>query len=150
MASASSSAFEDLVAAYEWVSSDPGGENAAYVSRETGRVYWLTDAVESEDELPDDLEDGTQYLAVPHKHDLDLGNALALQFVNAALPSRYRDAVEFFRHPGAYRRLKAMLERAHKLDEWHEYEAAAVQGALRSWVTDNELPIPLPSESGEA
>jgi len=150
MASADSHAFEDLLAAYEWVSADTGGENAAYVSRATGRVYWLTDAVETEEALPDDLEDGTQYLAVPHKHDLNLGKSLALQFVSDELPSQYREASEFFRHAGAYRKFKAMLERAHKLEEWYAYESEAGTSALRAWVVDNELPIPLPSQPGEA
>lgn len=150
MASGDSNAFDDLLVAYDWVSADSGGENAAYVSRATGRIYWCTDADETEEALPDDLDDGTQYLAVPHKHDLDLGTPLALQFVKDELPSQYLEASEVFRHPGAYRKFKAMLERAHKLEAWYTYESAAVTSALRAWVIDTGLPIPLPSEPGEA
>lgn len=150
MAATDLSAFEDLLVAYEWVSADSGGENAAYVSRETGRIYWLSDEAESDEPLPDDLEDETRYIAVPHKHDLNLGKALALRFVNDELPSQYREAAEFFRHPGAYRRFKAMLEGAGKLEEWYAYQSEAVTNALRAWVIDNELLIPLPSRSGEA
>jgi|CXWL01.1.fsa_nt_gi hypothetical protein len=139
------SAFEDLLVAYERVSADSGGENAAYVSRETGRTYWLSDEAESDEPLPDDLEDETRYIAVPNKHDLNLGKALALRFVHDELPSRYREAVEFFRHRGAYRRFKAMLEGARKLEEWYAYQSEAVSRALRAWVIDHQLPIPLPT-----
>jgi hypothetical protein len=37
--------------------------------------------MESEEDLPDDLETSDRYLAIPHKNDLDLGNNLALRFV---------------------------------------------------------------------
>jgi hypothetical protein len=141
MNSEASPAFEDLLLAYEWVSADPGGENSAYVCRTTGRVYWISDAIDSESDLPEDIEDATRYLAVAHKHDLDLGNRLALQFVADAVPHKYEVAVAYFHHAGAYRKFKDMLEREGKLEKWYEFEAAAVESALRAWVAENELPI---------
>ena len=141
MSSANFSTFEDLVAAFEWVSSDPDLEASAYVRRSDGHVFWSTEVVDIEDELPDDLEDGTKYVAVPHKHDLDLGNSLALRFVSEVLPSRYAEAAAFFRRPGAYRKLKDMLEREDKLEQWYVYESSAVETALDAWAAENQLPI---------
>lgn len=135
--------FDGLLLAYEWVSADIGGDNAAYVSRATGRIYWFGDGVDLEEDLPKDIEDGTQYLAVPHKYDLNLGNSLALQFVHEVLPDQYHVAADYFHHRGAYHKFKAMLERSNKLDEWHKYEADAVAKALGAWVSENKLPIPL-------
>ena len=149
MAAANSPTFEDLLDACEWVSADASGENAAYVSRATGRVYWCTDAVDPEEAPPEDVDDGTQYLAVPHKRDLGIGVPLALRFVDEVLPSRYREASEFFQYPGAYRRFKAMLETTRKLDGWYAYESAALVSGLRAWAIENALPIPAPSQPGE-
>jgi nicotinamidase-related amidase len=142
--SPAAASFDDLLHAFEWVSADPGGENAAYVCRATGRVVWVLPDGDSEEALPDDLDDGTQYLAVPHKHDLDLGNALALRFVDEFVPARYPAAANFFRRPGAYRNLKAMLEREGQLQNWYAYQEAAVTQALRDWAIENRLPISLP------
>lgn len=141
MSSTNSSAFEDLVAAFEWVSADPSLEASAYVRRLDGHVFCSTDAVEFEEELPEDLEDEAKYVAVPHKHDLDLGNSLALRFVSEVLPSRYSDASAFFRRPGAYRKFKDLLGRENKLVEWYAYESSAVETALLAWAAENQLPI---------
>ncbi|MHB1616776.1 MAG: UPF0158 family protein, partial [Metallibacterium sp.] len=64
--------FDDLLAAYEWVSSSPD-DNEAFVSRVTGNVHWSSSTMELDDELPEDIEDGSIYVAVPNKHDLNLG-----------------------------------------------------------------------------
>jgi nicotinamidase-related amidase len=146
--------FDDLISAFEWVSADPGAENAAYVCRTTGRVFWVFPDADDTDELPDDLDDGTRYLAVPHKHDLDLdldlGNALALRFVDEFVPQRYAAAANFFRRPGAYRNLKAMLEREGRLEAWYAFQAAAVEKALHDWAAENHLPMAPPASRPDA
>lgn len=79
--------YEDLADAFNFVSSGGPWEHPAYISLETGRIYWDTDS--GEEELPKDLGESDQWLAVPHKNDLDLGRDPVLRFVAAELPQQY-------------------------------------------------------------
>ena len=92
-----------------------------------------------EDELPDDLETSDRYIAIPHKNELDLGNDLALRFVEERLPDRYRDVQAFFRRRGAYARFKALLAAEGCLEEWYAFEAESTERALREWCKENEI-----------
>ena len=135
--------FDDLLHTLEWLSSDTFEQNEAYVSRSTGHIFWVSDV---EEDLPEDLEDGTKYVAVPHKRDLDLGKKLALDFVRQAMPTHYREVAGFFSKRGAYRRFKGLLENENKIEDWYSFEEAAVKRALCEWITENDLPIPLPED----
>jgi len=129
--------FDDLFAAYEWVSGGEalGMDCEAYISRTTGMIHWYGEGVD--EEPPEDIEDGTLYVAVPRKNEFDLGRALALRFVEEHLP-RSREAVHaFFRKRGAYGKFKSLLASSGQLDAWHEYEAAATDSALREWCEEN-------------
>ena len=132
--------YEDLLAAYEWVSADPTYENSAFVNRTTGSVYWDSDAIEAEEELPEDIEDGTKYIAVPHKHDLDLGKSLVFEFVDEYFPDDTDKISAFFRKSGAFGRFKDLLEQKHLLETWYEYERNRVKVALLQWAEDNSIP----------
>lgn len=129
--------FDELLAAYEWVS---GGETIAmdceaYISRTAGTVHCCGEGIE--DEPPQDIEDATRYISVPHKQEFDLGRALAVRFVDEHLPHS-REAVNgFFRKRGAYAKFKALLASAGQLDAWHDYEKAATEDALREWCEEN-------------
>ena len=81
--------YEDLLLALEFVSSSPPTENSAYVSLDTGKIYWASSLNPIEDDAPDDLEESDRYIAVPHKNDLDLGQDLAFRFVAQELPDDY-------------------------------------------------------------
>ena len=60
--------YDDLLAAFDFVSFGAPFEHRAFVSRDTGAVYWIseTNPIE-EEELPDDLETSDRYIAIPHK-----------------------------------------------------------------------------------
>lgn len=133
--------FDDLLNAFEWVSSSEHYENAAYVSRVTGQIHWSSEITDGEEELPEDIEDGTIYLAVPHKHHLDLGRDLVFRFVEEHLPDSQRVVSEFFRHRGAYSRFKSLLEQRNQLENWYQYEQSAVEEGLREWCRENELQL---------
>lgn len=45
--------------------------------RASGKIYWSSESEALDEELPEDIEDGTCYVAVPDKRDLDLGRELA-------------------------------------------------------------------------
>lgn len=132
--------FDDLLAAYEWVSSSPD-DNEAFVSRFTGNVHWSSSTMELDDELPEDIEDGSIYVAVPNKHDLNLGKNLALAFAEEQLADSYQTVANIFRQRGAYGRFKDLLERKGCLEAWYDYEAKATELALREWGAEEGLSI---------
>jgi Uncharacterised protein family (UPF0158) len=134
--------YDDLSAAFDFVSSAAPFEHQAFVSLDTGTVYWIseTSAIDDED-LPDDLDTSDRYLAVPHKNELDLGNNLALRFVEDKLPDRYAEVETFFRRRGAYTRFKELLAAEGCLEEWYAFESAATDRALRDWCKANEIDL---------
>ena len=116
-------------------------DNAAYVSRKTGLVHWGSATMELDDELPEDIEDASIYLALPSKADLGLGKALVLQFVRETMPDAYGKVDAIFHHRGAYAKFKDLLARHDLLDAWYEYEAIQVESALRAWAAEEGLAV---------
>ena len=131
----------DLADALLWVSAGGFGEQQAWFCRDTGKVHYRSDFDDNGEDLPDDIDDTTRYLALPGKRDLDLGNALALQFAREQLPDQYDDIRDTFHHSHAYARYKALLEKCDALTAWYAYEARATESALRQWCADNDLPL---------
>jgi hypothetical protein len=132
--------YDDLSAAFDFVSFAAPMEHRAYVSLDTGATYWIseTNPIEEED-LPDDLNTSDRYIAVPHKNELDLGNILALRFVEEQLPGRYADVEDFFRRRGAYARFKELLAAEGCLEKWYAFEAQSTERALRDWCKANDI-----------
>lgn len=133
--------YDDISMAFDFVGSAPPMEHNAYVSLDTGEIYWTSEMNPMDEELPDDLETSDRYLAIPHKNDLDLGRNLALRFVSQELPERYGEAQAFFRRKGAYARLKGLLEAEGILEKWYKFEADAVEKAMREWCEENGIRI---------
>lgn len=138
--------FDDLLAAYEWVSGSPN-DNAAFVSRATGNVHWSSSIAELDEELPEDIDDGSIYVALPSKHDLDLGKGLALAFAEEQLADSYQTVTNIFRQRGAYGRFKELLERKGLLAAWYDFQAKATERALREWAAEEGLSIAAHSHS---
>jgi hypothetical protein len=61
-------------------------EHEAYLSTETGAIYWYSDLTDDEP-LPDDIDEPGKYLSIPHNNDLGLGKPLALRFAREYLPN---------------------------------------------------------------
>ncbi len=74
--------YDDLLSAFDWVSAAAPSEHSAFVSRQTGRLHWASSSHHLEEELPEDIDDATLYVAVPHKYDLDLGKDLVWRFAD--------------------------------------------------------------------
>ena len=129
--------FQDLDAALEWASSGAPFENTAFISRQTGEVFFKSMGDYSEEELPEDIDDGTLYVAVPHKNDLDLGRELVFDFMESESPINVGIVAAYFRQRGAYSKYKAFLERESLLDRWYEFESEASRKALLSWAGEN-------------
>jgi Uncharacterised protein family (UPF0158) len=133
--------YSDLELAFEFVSSAAPMENMAYVSLDTGRIYWISSWSDTEDELPDDVETSDRYVRIPHKNDLDLGKRLVLRFMDEKLPSEYDRVQVFFHHRGAYARFRDLLAAHGAVDKWHAYEDEATDRALREWCAENGIEI---------
>lgn len=128
----------ELIDAFQWTSATGPLENAAFVDRKTGRIWWVGGDCEDEDDpVPDDLEDGSLYLAVPDPAGLGLGRRLALRFAEEQAPQLAERAYRCFERAGAYGRFKGLLEDHGLLQAWYDFEAAATEQALREWAAEN-------------
>jgi hypothetical protein len=133
--------YDDLEQALYWVSSPPEFEADAFVSRTTGKVYFRGTDGPVNDDFPEDIEDGAEYIAFPHKNDLDLGRDLVFRFVNLHAAHLQQQVHQVFRHKGAYSGFKGLLARNSLLDNWHEYERQATQSALEEWALENGFTV---------
>jgi hypothetical protein len=135
--------YEDLSAAFDFVSFGAPMEHQAFISLDTGTIYWISELSPLEEEVPDDLGSSDRYIAVPHKNELDLGVALALRFTADEVPDQYGRVDEFFRHRGAYARFKDFLAGQGLLDKWYSFEAECTERALKEWCEANQIEISL-------
>jgi hypothetical protein len=132
-----------LLDALEWVSSDIL-DNAAFVCRETGTVYWSSGEIGILDEandLPDDIDDTEKYVPVPGKWDLDLGNRLVFKFAARYLADQYDEVRDIFRRKGAYRRFKVLLVRLKLLEKWYAFGEDQTTIALEFWCESEGLTV---------
>jgi hypothetical protein len=131
--------WNDLEAAYCWVSGAAPGINSAFISRRSAQVFLASEQYDSPDELPDDIDDAALCLAVPHQHELDLGRNLVLDNVGEHLPDDHDRVRAFFHKRGAHARFKDLLHQRGALEAWHQHERQAIERALRQWAQENGL-----------
>ena len=133
--------YNDLSMAFDFVGSAAPMEHNAYISLDTGEIYWTSELNPMDEEVPADLEASDRYIAMPHKNDLDLGRNLALRFAAQELPKSYELVEGFFRRKGAYSRFKQLLESERVLEKWYKFEMEAVEKALRDWCAECDIQI---------
>jgi len=133
--------YEDLSAAFDFVSFAAPMEHQAYISIDTGTIYWISELSPLEEEVPEDLETSDRYIAIPHKSDLDLGSGLALRFAAAELPDRYNMLAQFFRNRGGYAQFKEFLASEGSMNKWYEIKAENTEQAIRDWCTANDISV---------
>ena len=133
--------YSELSSAYEFAVADGGEESAAYLSLDTGEFCCVSPYVDTDEEIPNDLETSNRYLLLPGKRELGLGKRLALRFVEEQAPALLSQAEEIFRHKGAYARYKDLLVSQGALERWYEYEAAATKNALLEWCAEHEVEV---------
>jgi hypothetical protein len=132
---------DELRNAFEFVSSGPSSEHSAYICIDTGIIYWTSNVIDLEEEIPDDVDTSDRYIAVPHKNDLQLGQNLALSFIDQEIPHEYNFAASLFRKRGAYRRFKELLQTEGLLEKWFAFEANASDLALQDWCKENNIEL---------
>ena len=130
----------DLENAFDYVSTAPQYERGAILNKKTGDIYYTSELGDS-DELPDDIDDNSDYIEIPHKNDFELGSRLALEFISSELSDDYDEVNEYFQNRGAYRRFKDLLDSRGKLEEWYKYESSKQEQALREWCNDKGIEI---------
>ncbi len=130
--------YSDIEHAFLFVSMVPPEENNAYLDKETGEIYYVSELGDS-DELPDDWEDNEKLISIPHKNDLNLGRDLVFDFISASLPDEFNRVKGIFSKKGAYARFKDLLESKGKLEAWYEFERKATEVAVRDWCKENDI-----------
>jgi len=133
----------ELEEGMQYVSSSQSGEAEAYVCRATGRVIFRAadGSLDADENVPDDIDDATRYIAIPHKNDLDLGRRLALDFVYQRAPDLYAEMQRVFANRGAFSRFKQILDQQDLLDAWYAFESEAERSALLEWAEAYEIEI---------
>ena len=132
--------FEDVSLAFDYVSSDDIGMNHAWLNRETGETWFRSEMYGSDEELPDDIDDG-KYIAIPHKKDLDLGQPLVFRFVREYLPDDLDEVYDIFSRKGAYAKFRRLLARRSAVDRWRDFSTKAEEAALREWCAENAIDV---------
>ena len=138
----------DIELAFAFVNSDAPMMHQAYVSLDTGQIYWFSELNPTEQELPEDFETSDRYVAFPHKNELGLGRNLALSFAADELPDRYREVAAIFHRKGAYSRFKGLLASVGLLEKWYKFEEAALDKALQEFCAANDIQIVEASSGG--
>jgi len=115
------------------------GDHFVYLNRKSGELYYDSDA--SEDEIPEDIDDGKKYLLIPTKQDLGLGKPLVLRFTVEYIPDQIDRVSDIFTRKGAYQRFKTLLIDVGKLEDWHKYESDKQKEALIQWCEVNEIEV---------
>ena len=132
--------YDDIESAFYYVSSAGYGLNSAYLDVKTGEIFYRSELTGT-GELDEEDTGTDQLIAVPHKNDLGLGQALIFEFVEDNLPDAYDEVRYIFRKRGAYSRYKELLASRGMLEAWYRFENEREQKALRSWCEKNQVPL---------
>jgi hypothetical protein len=141
MARSFSIRFSELRDAYEFVSASNDYEHHAYICINTGVIHCVSDQLDMEEDVPEDIGESDQYISVPHKNDLNLGRDLVFRFARHEMPGDWQTISDFFRRKGAYRRFRNFLESRDMVETWYRFEEASIDEALRAWCAENEIPL---------
>ena len=133
-------AYSDLWDAFEWVAAGQLLDAAAYIDRRDGRIHYTSSDTPDDEALPTEL-DGDDYLRVPDKRELDLGQTLVFDFTRDVLPDDYDEVRAMFHRRGAYGRFRALVERRGRMQAWYDYRDAAERRAMTEWAESNGLRV---------
>jgi hypothetical protein len=132
--------FSDIEDALMFVSDGFYGDHSAMVCKSTGQICWASESGDTDD-IPEEAYESDDWVAVPHKNDLELGRDLVFKFISQHLPDDSDRVGNFFHSRGAYTRYKDLLEKRGLLQEWYDFENARVEKAIREWCRDNGIEI---------
>jgi len=131
--------YSEVESAVEFMSDELGGANLAVYDRMTDKFLYRSDYSDI-DEIPEDTDD-ERYVEIPNKRDLDLGRDLVFRFIEQAMPEDKDLVYGFFRHPGAYSNFKNLLSHRNQLEQWFDFENAAMREAIEQWCKENGIEL---------
>lgn len=76
---------------------------------------------------------------MPNKRELDLGKPLVLDFARKVLPEDLDEVHEMFRRRAAYSSFRELLMKRRTIQQWHDFENAETERALREWCQLNSI-----------
>ncbi len=132
--------YDDIEDAFFFVSSGVPYDHYAIIHRVTGETFYSSE-LSDYDDLPEDVDENDDYLAIPHKNDLGLGKPLVISFARQQCPEDIDRILAIFSGQGAYSRYKDFLEEKDLLDAWYAYESNATREALMKWASENGLVV---------
>jgi len=132
--------FDDIESAFDFVSWGDYGLHSAFLRKDTGRIFYLSELGDS-DEVTEEDRESEEVVYIPHKNDLDVGTDLVFDFVRVRLPGDYDTVRGIFSRRGAYSRFKDFLESRGVLQAWYDFENAAQEKALREWCKENGIEL---------
>jgi len=131
---------DEIQDAFSFVSSDAYGMNRAVLCLDNGEIYFHSE-MGTFDELDEDKLDCDNFVVIPHKNDLDLGQRLVFDFAEQHLADDLDRVQQIFSRRGAYRRFKDFLEQKNLLQDWYDFESQREEEALREWAQDNKIEL---------
>jgi hypothetical protein len=136
--------WSELLDAFEFKSSGGSEDHAAFVDLETGALHFVSDALDLDEDAPDDLESSDRYLTLPDKNELGLGRELVLSFTEQHLPAELERVASYFQKRGPYARFKELIADRGVLESWYDFEKQATERALRNWCDEHDLQLVSP------
>ncbi len=132
--------FSDIQDAFFFVSSAGYGLHSAVLCKNTGELFYRSEMADLDEQKDKEL-DGEQFVEIPHKNDLGLGQDLVFDFVEMHTPHDYERVRQIFRKRGAYGRFKDFLDSKGLLQKWYDFEAQREEEELRKWCVENEIEL---------
>lgn len=128
--------YDDLSAAFDFVSFAAPVEHRAYLSLDTGAIYWISEANPvDEEELPDDLDTSRFHTRMNSTWGTTSHSGLSRgSYRRGTGLSRSSFAAAALTHVS-----KIFLAAAGRLEKWYAFEAESIKRALRDWRKANEI-----------
>lgn len=136
--------FDVIDDAFHYVSNAPPGERAAWIQRGSGKVF-LSSTKAGFDERPPGAAGDPDYLAIPHRFEIDPGKELMLEFAHAHCPRELRRIEGLFERSGAFRKVKDLFKQLGLLDHWQIFEEEQIAALLRQWCVAEGLELSSPA-----
>lgn len=130
--------FSEIQDAFLFVSSEQCGMHRALLCLDNGEIYYRSENGDL-DELDEDEFDCDNFIEIPHKNDLDLGQRLVFEFAEKRMPGELDRVQQIFSNRGAYRRFEDFLEHRGLLQSWYDFENQREEEALRRWCLENGI-----------
>ena len=132
--------YDIIEEAYHFVNGARFGERRAFLHRPGGKVYY-TSTTADYGELPADVETSGDYLAIPHKKDLPLGQPVVFDFIQEHCPQQLHRVMGIFERKDAYRHFKELLTGIGLIESWYLYEDAREREELQNWCREHDLSL---------